>query len=254
MPQLALQITGALAVKSTVCPCWVLAAIGNMLMGDTIFAEVERLAPPLVGVAVMVQVPGTSLAVYKPALVIVPQLAVHVAVRLEVNCWVAPSVMVGFSGVRVAAPTVSIAVAVRPLTPVAVAVMVQLVPAVPDAVNSPPLVILPHDAAQLTAMLAVNCCVAPCGVDAEAGVMLSGLVMVAIVASVWPVPSVAVAVMVQAPARVGAVNRPAPVMLPQLAVHVTASVAANCWVAPSLTVGFSGEIDHASGARTVSYP
>ena len=43
-------------------------------------------------------------------------------------------------------------------------------------------------------------------------------------------------------------------MAPQPAAHVTASVAANCWVAPSLTAGFSGEIDHVRGASTVSEP
>jgi hypothetical protein len=130
--------------------------------------------------------------------------------------------------------------------------MVHLVPTGDEAVKSPPLVILPHDAAQLTAMLAVNCCVAPCGVEAEAGAMVNGEVTVAVVDAVWPLPSVAVAVMVQEPGAIGAVKRPALLMLPQLAAHVAAALAVNCWVAPSLSVGFKGEMVSVVAAATVS--
>jgi hypothetical protein len=130
--------------------------------------------------------------------------------------------------------------------------MVQLVPTGDEAVNSPLDVMLPHDAAQVEARFAVNCCVAPCGVDAVAGVTVSGSVTVAVVDAVWPLPSVAVAVMVQEPGAIGAVKRPALLMLPQLAAHVAPALAVNCWVEPSLSVGFKGEMVSVVAAATVS--
>jgi hypothetical protein len=136
---------------------------------------------------------------------------------------------------------------------VAVAVMVQLVPTGDEAVNSPLDVMLPQLAAQVEARFAVNCCVVPCGVEAVAGVTVSGSVTVAVVDAAWPLPSVAVAVMVQEPAAIGAVNSPAELMVPQLAAHVAAALAVNCWVAPSLSVGFNGLMENETTAATVSY-
>ena len=105
----------------------------------------------------------------------------------------------------------------------------------------PPLVIDPHDALQVTAVFAVNCCVCPCGVLAEAGVIVIGEVTFAVVEAV-PVPLVAVAVTVQGPGSSGAVYSPPDVTLPQLAVKFAALVVVNCCVAPSVTVGLIGEI------------
>ena len=73
------------------------------------------------------------------------------------------------------------------------------VPTGAEAVNKPPLVMLPHPALQFTGTLVVNCCVCPCGVLALVGVMMIGDTMFAVEDAVWPLPSVAVAVMVHGP-------------------------------------------------------
>jgi hypothetical protein len=60
VPQPALQFTGILAVNCWVCPCGVLTLTGDRMMGDTILAVVDPVAPlPPVAVAVMVHGPGT---------------------------------------------------------------------------------------------------------------------------------------------------------------------------------------------------
>ena len=80
--------------------------------------------------------------------------------------------------------------------PVAIASIVQLVPTVPLAVYSPLALIVPHFAIHVTGMFAVNCCVFPCGVFADVGVMVIGDVTV-IFALTLPLPLVAFAVTVQ---------------------------------------------------------
>ena len=82
---------------------------------------------------------------------------------------------------------------------------------------------------------------------------MSGDVMVAVVAAIWPLPSVAVAVTLQEPGAKGAVYRPvlAP-MLPQEAAQVAATFEVNCCVAPSLKVGVSGAIVNVGAGPTVS--
>jgi len=136
----------------------------------------------------MVQDPGARGAVYIPELVlIVPQDEVQVAVTLAVNCCWAASVMVGLNGAIVsvgAAPTVSTTLDVYAVPLDAVAVILQALPCVVGAVNSPVPEMLPHEAAQVTAVLAVNCCVCPAGVLALAGEITMGDVTFATVEAV----------------------------------------------------------------------
>jgi len=79
------------------------------------------------------------------------------------------------------------------VVPVAIASMVQLDPTVPLAVKRPAALMVPHFAVQLTGMLAVNCCVLPCGVLADTGVMTIADTTL-IEALALPLPLVAVAV------------------------------------------------------------
>ena len=79
--------------------------------------------------------------------------------------------------------------------PVAIPSMVQLVPTVPLAVYRPVELMVPHFAVQVTGMLAVNCCVCPCGVFADGGVIVMGEVTVTLDVAL-PLPLVAVAVTV----------------------------------------------------------
>lgn len=136
----------------------------------------------------MVQEPGASGAAYRPELApMVPQDEVQVAATLDVNCCWAPSVMVGFNGAMVsvdAAPTVSNALAVYAVPVEALAVILQALPCVADAVNRPFAEMLPHDAAHVTGEFAVNCCVCPCGVLALEGVITMGEVTFATVEAV----------------------------------------------------------------------
>jgi hypothetical protein len=62
---------------------------------------------------------------------------------------------------------------------------------------------LPHDAAQITDALDLNCCVSPAGVSAFAGVITSGVVIVAVVDANNPLADLAVTV--QVPGFKGAV-------------------------------------------------
>jgi hypothetical protein len=82
--------------------------------------------------------------------------------------------------------------------------MLHFDPAAPLAVNNPAALIDPHVALHVTAALAVNCCVWPCTVEADAGVMLIGEVTAAVVLALPP-PVVEVAVIVHGPASSGAV-------------------------------------------------
>jgi hypothetical protein len=74
--------------------------------------------------------------------------------------------------------------------------MVQLDPTVPLAVKRPDALMVPHFAVQVTGMLAVNCCVLPCGVLAETGVITIADTTVT-AALTLPLPFVAVAVTLQ---------------------------------------------------------
>jgi hypothetical protein len=109
---------------------------------------------------------------------------------------------------------------------------------------------LPQELDQFTGIFAANCCVCPGAVDAAAGVMLIGVVMVAVVEAV---PLAAVAVMLHEPVVRGAVKDPvAALMAPHVAVQVTATLAENCCDAPSLTVGLEGVMAIAIAVPAVS--
>jgi hypothetical protein len=261
LPHDAAQVTAALAVNCCVWPWPVDAVAGVIVNGDRTVAVVEALWPlPSVAVAVMVQEPGASGAVYIPELALMaPQDEAQVAATLDVNCCWDPSVIVGLNGAIVsvgAAPTVSTTLAVYAVPVEAVAVILQALPCVADAVNNPLAVMLPQDAAQITEEFAVNCCVCPAGVLALEGVITIGELTVATVEAVWPLPSVAVALTVHDEGARGAVNKPVDEMVPQDAVKLAALLAVNCFVAPSVMVGDNGlmlkVVD--TGAVIESYP
>jgi len=231
-------------VNCWVCPCAVVMAAGVMASAAETVTTVEVTWPlPSVADAVIAQEPVVAGVLYKPVVApIDPQVAVQVAVTLEVNCCCVPAGNVGLSGEMVsadAAPMVSTAVAVYAVPLDAMALMVQALPGVADAVNRPAVLMLPQVADQLTAVFAENCCFCPCAVTALAGEIVIGDVTLANV-DVEPLPLVAVAVMVHEPGASGAVKRPEVEMEPQEALNVEGMLAVNCWVAPSLTVGFSG--------------
>ena len=169
------------------CVAWapVEATEGVTTSGDVTVTVVNAvLVLSEVSVAVTVHGPAANGAVYNPVLSIVPHDAVNVADWLVVNCWVAFSLSVGLSGDSVnagAAPIVSAAVAVYAVPLAAVAVMVHTLPCVAEAVNKPFASMLPHEAAQVTEALAVNCSVWPWPVVALAGVIVNGDGMVAVV-------------------------------------------------------------------------
>ena len=63
-PHEAFHVTDALAVNCCVCPWPVVAVMGEMTMGEDIFAVVDATCPlPSVAVAVMVHEPGDNGAV-----------------------------------------------------------------------------------------------------------------------------------------------------------------------------------------------
>ena len=121
------------------------------------------------------------------------------------------------------------------------AVMVH-VPALDGAVKRPLLLMEPHEALHVTDSFAENCWVWLTLVLVEDGVMVMGEEMVMLVLA-WPLPSLALPVTLQLGCVSGAVKRPVLSMVPQVALHVEAVEAVNCSVAPSLTVGFCGEIE-----------
>jgi len=101
--------------------------------------------------------------------------------------------------------------------------------------------------------LAVNCWVCPWAVVAAAGVTASAAEMVATVDVTCPLPSVAVAVMVQEPGVAGVLYSPvvAPIE-PQDAVQVEGVLEVNCCCVPAGNVGLSGEMVSADAAPMVS--
>jgi hypothetical protein len=186
---------------------------------------------PVDDLAVIVQEVWIRGAVNRPVVLMLPQEAVKVALLLAVNCCVAPSLTVGFSG-EIAnvegAETTSYPYTVYSGATVATPSTVQGVPIAAVAVKRPLEVIVPHLAVQLTGAEAVNCCVDPSGVVAETGVMTIGETTVIFDVALSP-PLVAVAVTSQvALGYSGAVNSPAEVIPPQLVFHVEGWLAVNC--------------------------
>ena len=143
--------------------------------------------------------------------------------------------------------TVALAEADLVLSATLVAVIVY-VSAVFGAVYSPALVIVPPVADQVTAVfdvpltVAVNCCVAPVASVATVGLMLTvtgggGAVTVTVAEADLVVSASLVTLTVNVPAVLGAVYRPAVVIVPPVVDHVTAvsdvpvTLAVNCCVA-----------------------
>lgn len=211
-------------------------------------------------------VPAVVPAVNKPAEEIVPPVAVQVTavlldpVTVAVNCCFAPvasDTEVGLSetltcdGAAVMATT---ACADLEVSAALVAVTEKLVPAVLPAVNKPAEEIVPPVAVHVTAVLlepvtkAVNCCFAPVASEIEGGCTETattgaGAVTVTLTCADFVVSATLVAVIEKVPAVFPAVNNPVvvpvDVMVPPVAVQVTASlvdpvtVAVNCCCAPS---------------------
>jgi len=104
------------AVNCWVCPNAVDADTGVITMGETRVSWAFALSPPLVAVAVTVQVVlGYNGALYRPLDEIDPHVVVQFADALAVNCWVAFSCTVPEAGVTEntpLAPIVSDAAAV----------------------------------------------------------------------------------------------------------------------------------------------
>lgn len=132
-----------------------------------------------------------------------------------------------------------------------VAVTVKL-PAVLGAVNRPDVEMEPPLADQVTAVLlepvtvAVNCCVPPVASEAEPGLTETatvwGAVTVTVAEADWVESATLVAVTVYVPATAGARYRPLVEMVPDVAVHVTGILAANCCAPPVVSDAEAGEI------------
>lgn len=157
------------------------------------------------------------------------------------------------------------------LSALLVAVMV-VVSADGPAVKRPAGEIAPLDADQVTDLsvtvpctLAVNCCVARARMLTVLGAteieVTVGALTVTVAEAVFVLSATLVAVTVTLPAAAGAVSRPALVIVPAEADHVTAllatvpcTVALNCWVAPIWMLAVAGEteIEVTVGAVTVT--
>ena len=134
------------------------------------------------------------------------------------------------------------------------------------AVYSPTVVIVPPVAVQVTAVLvvpltvAVNCCVPPVVSEAVVGLIATatGTVTVTVAEADFVVSATLVAVTVYVPAVAGAVYRPAVVIVPPVALHVTlvlvvpVTVAVNCCVPPVASDAEVGLIVTATGTVTVT--
>jgi hypothetical protein len=129
-------------------------------------------------------------------------------------------------------------------------------PAVAGAVKRPLVVRVPAVAVHVTALLvvpvtvAVNCCVVPAftvGAEGEMVTETMGTATVMFAVADLAVSCTLVAVTVAEPMVWPAVNRPVCVIVPLVALHVTAllealaTVAVNCWVAPGATLAVVGD-------------
>jgi len=187
---------------------------------------------------------------------------VPLTTTLAVNCCVAPTCSVAVSGVIDTETTgggvlvtVIVAVAFFVISATLVAVTVY-VPAVLGAVNNPVAPMVPPDAAQLTPVLLVpvtlvaNCTVAPVCTLARVGDIeietLVGATTVTVAEADLLASAALVALTVKVPGELGAVNSPDELMLPPLAVQVTAvfivplTEAVNCCVVPDCSVTDAG--------------
>ena len=140
-----------------------------------------------------------------------------------------------------ATSTMAVAVAVKPVPSVAVAVTLHVFAEL-GAVNTPELVIDPHEADQVTGWLAVNVCVFKACRFTVGGVTVTEVFTVTLVLAVRALPSVAVATTVHEPGVGAAVYAPLLAIDPQVAVQVEATLAVNGTTPVTETMGFSGEM------------
>jgi len=178
-----------------------------------------------VAVAVMVQLDAVAGLLKTPALSIEPHVALQFTAWLPEKLWVLRACRFTAEGVIVIGElTVTLVEAVVPLPSVAEAVTWQ-VPGSSGAVYNPLLALIdPQSAANVAGTLVVNCWVAFSVMTGVSGDKVNCAVvpMVSCAVALFAGPDVAVAVMVQTdPAAAEAVKRPAALMPPQLAVHVT---------------------------------
>lgn len=174
-------------------------------------------------------------ALKRPPDVIIPSpVTDQFAATLELNCRVVPSIRVTVAGVTVMGFTMTEAEPVAPDPPWAVAVTVA-VPCEIPAVKRPPDVMVPSPVTDhVDGTLAVNWRAVPAMRLTVVGVTVMGFTVTDAVLTA-PDPSVAVAVTVADPGVMPAVKRPPGVMVPSpVADHVTATLAENCWVVPSV--------------------
>jgi hypothetical protein len=287
-----LSLNVPVAVNCCVAPLVIdgfagVTAIDTSVAGVTVSSVAPVMLPT---VAEIVEVPVPTV-VATPVLLIVATVAVadaHTAllstcvelslnVPVAVNCCVAPLGIDGFAGVTaidtsVAGVTVSsVAPVMLPLvaeivevpTPTAVASPVALMVATPGVAEAHTALLSTCVELSLNVPVAVNCCVAPLGIDGFAGVTAIDTSVAGVtVSSVAPVMLPLVAEIVEVPAPT-AVASPVALMVatPGVAEAHTAllstcvelslnvPVAVNCCVAPLLIDGFAGvtAIDTSAG-------
>lgn len=187
--------------------------------------------------------PGEVPAVKRPLDVIVPSpVTDQFAATLELNWRVLPSIRVTVAGETVIGFTMTEPVPVAPDPLWAVAVTVA-VPCEIPAVKRPLGVMVPSPVTDhVDGTLAVNWRVVPAMRLTVGGVTDMAFTVTEAVLRA-PDPSVAVAVMVADPGVMPAVKRPPDVMVPSpVADHVTATLAENRWVVPSIKVAVGGVI------------
>jgi hypothetical protein len=230
-------------------------------LADAVFVESAT------DLAVTLKLPVVEPAVNKPAVEIVPPVAVHVTevfalpVTVAVNWRVCPGCSVALVGEIVTETTgtglmVTLAEALFVVSATDFAVTLKL-PAVEPAVNRSAVEIDPPVAVHVTAVLAlpvtvaVNCCVCPtCSVALVGDIVTEttgvGL-MVTLAEALFVESATDVAVTMKLPVVEPAVNRPAVEIVPPVAVQVTAvlelpvTAAVNCRVWVGCKVALVGE-------------
>jgi len=275
-PPVADHVTPVLVVPVTVAVnCCVALGVSEAVPGDTetatacavtVTAADADLVVSATLVAFTVTVPAVDGAVNMPPVEMLPPLADHVTdvlllpVTLAVNCCVPLVSMEAETGEIVTPTTGALTVTVAEADLVVSATLVAVtvnVPALPGAVYSPADETEPLVALQVTEVLlepvtlAVNCCVPPVESDAEPGLIVTATVCGALTVTVadadWVVSAALVAVTMNVPALLGAVNKPEDEIWPPEADQVTAvlvlpvTVAENCWVPPVVSEAEAGE-------------
>jgi hypothetical protein len=127
-----------------------------------------------VAIPSMVQFDPTGpLAVYSPAEVMLPHLAIHVTGTLAVNCCVLPCAVLAEMGVITIGETIVMDALALPLPLVAVAVTLHVVVGYKGAFNTPAVETEPQVVFHVDGVLAVNCLVAFSVTVVEVGEMVT---------------------------------------------------------------------------------